>query len=191
MRKENADFTRSILSPIPFYLAKYFPSLRADKQPVPIFMDNVTVSKIKNAIRPVGSIEASAKFTKAKAGPVLTDVGTLDRMLKVWMEDFSKEADKTLLREQLSLLSEYVTYLRAHGAKVYFFEMPVNRNLVNMPKARTIRQQVAESFPAPGVRYILPDTARYETTDGLHLNSGEAAKYTAYFKSAFKRSNDL
>ena len=56
LRKENSDFTSSLLFPISFYLRKHLLSLRADKQPISILLRYLKIknhqpNEIKNNIK--------------------------------------------------------------------------------------------------------------------------------------------
>src|SRR5262249_13593579 len=70
-----------------------------------------------------------------------------DRMLAVQMAQYSKEADETLLNNQVQRLRTDVSYLMARGVQVALFEMPVNPALNSSPQARQIRDRIHAAFP--------------------------------------------
>jgi hypothetical protein len=64
--------------------------------------------------------------------------------------------------------------------------MPINSNLMELPLAKTIRNELNSIFPTSMVNYIQIDSSLYETSDGVHLNNYEAVKYTTFFKRKLK-----
>jgi len=173
-----------LISTIPFFLGKYFISLRADKQPIAVSISDVTalIIKIKSRIQPISE-------KKEIVNPILKNEELFNKILKQQIENYSKQPDRILLNKQLLLLSEYVEYLRKNNVNVCFFEMPINSNLMELPTSKVIRNELFKLFPIKTFDYILPDSSLYETSDGLHLNNIEAIKYTAYFKSQIKNLN--
>jgi hypothetical protein len=138
LRGESVDFTNSLFSPLSF-LEKYFLSLRADKQPIAISIKYFSALRvrIKNFIKTkiqlflkTKNINQEITQTKEITNPILKHDELFDKMLNLQIASYSKQPDTNLLNKQLLLLTEYVKYLKTNGVKVFFFEMPVNYNLV-------------------------------------------------------------
>lgn len=203
MREENADFTSSLLNPILFHLKTYFFSLRADNQPVAVFIQlytvihyqisyqfEVIISKLKRKIKK--ALGLHSKISK-NSQPVEKKVESkndvhkealFDEVLQMRITNYSKPIDRVELQNRLKSLSEYVKILKENNVNVYFFEMPVNSNLMELPQPKTIRREIYKLFPANKVSYIDLDSTKYRTTDGLHLGDySEAIKYTLFFRN--------
>jgi hypothetical protein len=196
LRKENDNFLNSLLSPILFLTAKHCISLRADKKPVPISslyfnalrkiinkkIDTLTESKI--VLPQILNID-SLEVVNVEENGITTegDNEFFMTMLNIQINNYSKQPNETLLKEQLLLLSDYVKYFKEHGVNVYFFEMPVDKRLNTLPVAKTIRKELATLFPKNIYNYINVNNTEYETNDGLHLSISGAMEYTKYFKT--------
>ena len=185
---ENIDFTNSLFSPISFFLNNNFVALRADKQPIGIFigyfqaMKSFIKNKIKNSIN--DKIKSEEKVLDVK--PDMHENELFSKMLNLQIANYSKLPDTLELRKKIELLSDYVKLLKENNVNVYFFEMPINSNLMELPLAKTIRNELNSIFPTSMVNYIQIDSSLYETSDGIHLNNNEAVKYTTFFKRKLK-----
>ncbi len=83
----------------------------------------------------------------------------------------------------LGTIRSLVARLQQHGVTVGFYEMPVDRHLVSLPRAVQMRTQLAEAFPHSRYCWVTVDDGHnWQTTDGLHLASKEtdaAAQFLA------------
>jgi hypothetical protein len=164
--------------------------LRADKQPIGIFigyfqaMKSFIKNKIKNSTNDKIKIESKEKVLNVK--PDIHENELFSKMLNLQIANFSKLPDTLELRKKIELLSDYVKLLKENNVNVYFFEMPINSNLMELPLAKTIRNELNSIFPTSMVNYIQIDSSLYETSDGVHLNNYEAVKYTTFFKRKLK-----
>jgi hypothetical protein len=61
--------------------------------------------------------------------------------------------------------------------------MPINSILIESIKASVIRNEIKKLVVNTKTNFMLFDNRVYETTDGIHLDSLEAQKYTSFFKS--------
>jgi len=183
LRPEDKKFTQSLNSPILYYPREMIVSLREDKQPI--------------AILPVAGLELfSAVFNKPlfakhnREKSNKTEIKSSDenrlfsKMLNLQIKDYSKEPDQEILDNSFNSLKEYVVKIEGNDTNIVFFEMPVDNRLKNLPQAQTVRETFMKFFPPTRYSYILlPDSSKYETTDGVHLTKEEARRYTIYFKS--------
>lgn len=79
----------------------------------------------------------------------------------------------------LTLLRHYISYFRARGSRVVFFEMPTDAYACQGAKMRYIRQRLATLYPAGQLTYLpRPDCTTYHTTDGEHLTDPSALRYS-------------
>jgi hypothetical protein len=182
LRKRDDNFGTTVLSPIPFWLRKHMSALRSDKQPLALVGQSLgeiigeTGQAIKHNISGMGGGQASdsAGSTAAPASD--------SEILKLQIRDYSETPNEQVLQAQLQLLSDDVAYLKRHGVRVVFFEMPVDSRLAELPKARLVRESVQAVFPKEQYDYIaMPDPKGYVTSDGIHLNRQESRRYTQYF----------
>lgn len=175
---ENRNFTGSLFSPIQYNIRKIFPSLRDEYQPVGQF------SKI--VMNSIDKIHPGSKLLKSP--PVSENV--FKQLMELKIREYSQIPDDATIQERKAILKKYVQSLENEGAKVVFFEMPVNEELVNLPRACIVRKIFFETFPEEKYRYIpVPDCKNYKTRDGEHLGPEEALVYTCYFKSLIMESN--
>jgi hypothetical protein len=190
MRGESLDFTNSLFSPISYFLNKNFIALRADKQPIGIFIRYFTAFKsILNNKFLISKKENTKLENKENVVEVKQDIQKdelFKKMLDLQIIEYSKCPDTLELKKKLVLLSEYVNMLKDNNVNVYFFEIPINSNLMELPKAKIIRNEINLKFPSSMVNYIQIDSSLYETTDGVHLGNIEALKYTTFFKNRIK-----
>jgi hypothetical protein len=180
LRPENKNFTSSLNSPILYYPKKFLPSLREDKQPIAIIGEQLSVHFTSNII---GKTKSIFGFTQ-KQTTNKNNHTFFDKMLKKEMENYSTLPDSSLLIKSFSDLEIYVKALEEKEVNIIFFEMPVNSQLTDLPRAKLIRSTFFEYFPKAKYTYIpMQDSVQYKTTDGIHLNKEEALRYTLYLKN--------
>jgi len=97
--------------------------------------------------------------------------------------------DTAAVDSGLAVLSAAVNGLLSHGCKVCFFEMPISRELEDLPMPVYVRQSIEKRFDKmANIGFIkLPASGDYKTMDGIHLNDYGAREYTSYFKRELKR----
>ncbi|MDB5280365.1 MAG: hypothetical protein JWR61_5320 [Ferruginibacter sp.] len=184
LHEESKDFTDALNSPIHYYSKSAFVSLRADKQPIGILGTLVNSSFTERMVM---------KFKyRFHLTPINSEVvnggnssdGLFAKMLEMQVDKYSKLPDTKFVNECFSNLKSYVNELEKKGVNFVFYEMPVAEELNNLPRAKLVRQTFYMNFPASKYEYIpIPDSGKFETSDGLHLNKDGALKYTIYLKS--------
>ncbi|HAS40306.1 MAG TPA: hypothetical protein DCS93_07495 [Microscillaceae bacterium] len=73
------------------------------------------------------------------------------------------------------LLKKYLDYFEKAKVKVVFFNMPAGCLEAHQHMEKSVRQSFQKSILIPSV-----DCSAYATTDGVHLNAKESAKYSSY-----------
>ena len=111
-----------------------------------------------------------------QANPADIDEAALTAGLATQRDVYHKPVDAALLAENLAFVKSRVEALEAKGTSVVFFELPVHPELIDMPRARQIREAFATAFPHH--RIVAPSELAgglaVRTTDGVHLAAGEA-----------------
>ncbi len=172
-RPENKDYAASLFSPILFYSAYTFRSLRADKQPIAI------LGAIMNR-------KLIGPMLRGNAVSTLPNHELFNKMLKLQMADYSKIPPDKIIQDRFNLLETYVTTLTKRGIHIVFFEMPVDSSLENLAQAKLIRKLYYRKFPEKEFQYLPLPPGTYQTSDGIHLADDDALRYTRYFRSELK-----
>ncbi len=130
--------------------------------------------KLINSIKRRSSVEAG------------TDNASLfDQVLALQIPAYSTAPDEQLVARKFAELKRRVSSLESRGTRFTFFEMPVNPRLCQLPRAKIIRESFQQHFPPSKYTYVaMPDCGEYQTSDGMHLRSEEAIKYTTYLREA-------
>ncbi len=202
MRGENKIFTGSLFQPMLFVMRDKLPALRDGYQPLGLAGKPVSacvqtllsalksrlIRKKPEAVPPAiaATGQEPAAQTSTVQAPVKVNLsdGLFLRLLKIQEDNYSKAADSASLYRNLNELARYVDGLRSKNVNVYFFEMPIDAHLSDLPLARSIRDGFHRIFPPGKYVYIpQPDCTGYETSDGLHLRDPDAIRYTSYLKS--------
>lgn len=200
VRGEDKNFTDALYSPFVYRVRDICPALRDGNQPIaragqPVsfliqgLIEGIKCRLMASAMQgkpaPGG---ADKNVPSQKSDPQRNEL--LSRLVSIQAETYSKAPDARLLTQRLDDLYGYIEPLQKRHANIYFFEMPVNARLCDLPLTAAIREGLYSRFPPNKYIYIpRPDCADYQTTDGLHLDEKEAIRYTSYFKS--KTSNLL
>ena len=120
------------------------------------------------------------------SGPSL-DPAVFEGMMRANRQHLSKPPDRADLDRRVKLIGEAVDSLQQAGCKVVFYEMPVEPTLKNLAEPAAIREAMRKRFPED--RYHWLDLGRdtpWQTTDGVHLTSPEAAQVVARMRDLAK-----
>ncbi|OUJ71201.1 hypothetical protein [Hymenobacter crusticola] len=102
-------------------------------------------------------------------------------------EEYQVLPDSLRLRQDLDSLQYYLNYLSSKNCKIFFFEMPVDRQLSNYPKMKSEKYALQQVFDKK-IKWVAPDTlGRYATIDGVHLLEKSVYQYLAYFNQNIHR----
>ena len=110
-------------------------------------------------------------------------------------ESIEREKEKTEeyllsaeeLKERSETMLSLLKQLEEKNVKIVFFEMPINKELLQTENNEQVRQNVTKLFPPDKYTYLSTDTTSYLTTDGMHLGFEEQKKYSHFFKKAINR----
>lgn len=182
-RLEDKHFLSLLYSPVLYPFKKHFRYIREDRQPMVTLGFLVRETITKTAFKNISLLKKVLAKKKA-----LKKIPTTNPKNTRTFYDISMEFQKKLYLNVPSdkIFKELVSYvhnLEEKKVEVVFFEMPVDPILCNMPKAIGIRKKMQKYFPVKNYSYItMPDCKNFKTSDGLHLPSEEALRYTNYFK---------
>lgn len=186
-RVPNIEFNSSIDNPMMNMLRGNFVAFRDGKQPMSYLayplgqkLSLYTLYILQTGIHKIHPDTESSLEEKDKSSLMETEI------LPIQIENYSKEPlniDNTMKK-----LKEYISDFEKHGTTIVFFEMPVQYQLCNLPRSKSIRSAFYKNFPKDKYTYIdAPDMKEYETTDGIHLDYFYAEKYTIYFTKELER----
>ncbi len=182
LRGEYQDFGDYLFSPLAFTGAKYIPSLRSDKKPLSIFLDYVNAARVRmtDIIIPNKKLIKKELTEQEQNIQKQKDTKLFEYLLSVNISEYKLLPDSSLMKARLQTLKNEVSYFQSKNIKIYFFEMPLNKELMTLPKSNIIRSSIRKTFPE--IPYLLPDDYNYTTTDAVHLKDEEAIKYTQHLK---------
>ena len=188
--REDQSFTTSLFSPMMYYPKAELPSLRDDRQPIGILgqslLDGIYDVKdmMKGGKRPGEKNETSA--LAQSSSPEKADTSSIDR-IRMQYDLYHQLPSKQDVAFSMSVLKTYVAKFEKKGVHVYFFEMPVDTRLENLPLALFTRKTFYSNFPPSKYKYFaMPNWKYCGTLDGIHLNDDVAMKYTSFFKGQIK-----
>ncbi len=165
-KDQNEGFVKSFDSPVSFFFKKNIPALRDENQPV-------------------GVIKHLLKGKEQKTAFPAVSANVFGELLHVQEKQYSNP-DRALILRSLGKLKSDIKILRERGCKVFFFEMPVNSKLEQLPQAIIVRKAIKDNFP--DINFLTMPNKDFETLDGVHLGTVEASEYTHYLKSYINRS---
>ncbi len=184
LRAKDENFASAVFSPILYYPRKMLPSLRDGKQPIGI-LGGITSSIITRPF--IEGLKNIFQLNEESTTNV-NKKELFSKMLLLEIKNYSQCPSQKTINGSFDSLDKLVSQLENRGVNIVFFEIPVNSKLNNLPRAKTIRTAFYNNFPSSTYTYIsMPDSLKFETTDGLHLNEDEALKYTMYLRSKLSK----
>jgi len=107
------------------------------------------------------------------------------RILSIEKKDYSIPPDEKKINSIFKELKKQTQALESKGVKIVFFEIPLEKDLCDMPYSVKLRQSFYKYYPQDKYKYVYqPNCLEYNTSDGRHLTKSSAAKYTFYLKKA-------
>lgn len=202
LRGEDKNFTQS-LNTILYYPKKQLLSLREDKKPIAIlgfvldYKFNSFFLRIKyhfgKLFYNLSKIHIDKLFSHLStiqennlvSHPSNVQVDDLfSKLLALQVKSYNEMPTESHVKESFDNLKMYLKVLEDKKVNIVFFEMPVNSQLSYLPKTKLIRETFYKYFPPARYMYIpYPDSLKFITTDGIHLNGDEGLEYTNYLKN--------
>ena len=169
-----------LFSPGLFALRRWYPGLQARHQPL---NEALAWSLAGLAwLRPAAARQFQQKLgvgSQAPPAEALREAAPGAAALAPHGAEYDRLPAQPTFAHNLALLRRYVRYFTSRGARVVFFEMPLDAHACQGARLRYIRQQLAAAFPAGQLPSLpAPDCAAYRTTDGLHLTDPSAWRYS-------------
>jgi hypothetical protein len=175
----------------PYYSAKYLNVVRVENQPI---------GKVIHTLNPLGDriVERHNLYMKrvhdklynsSKLSSIYqaSEGSLFDKMLKLQIQNFSVLPSQSVLNNKLKELEVIVNVLKRKHIQVFFFEMPINKKLINSIRVQYLRQKLRAKFDSR-VTFTDQDTTCYQTSDGVHLNELESIQYTRFFKNVILKN---
>jgi len=177
---ENHNFKKVMSSSILNTLKRNITVFRTDKQPL-AYIGRGFVFPIVNSFfyKRVHSLKDTLKNKNIENN---SKNSIFDKMLDLHKETYSKHIDSIYMDQQFKKLKSHVDFLESKEVRVVFFEMPVNPELIELSRAKYLRNRVINDYPKNHFIKLPIDTNIYKTSDGMHLTRKEARIYTSYFK---------
>lgn len=156
------EFIVQLLSPVTFHMKKIFPCLRAEYQPINVFINTLLNISNKNL--------SFIKFDKHR----------FQKAFAIKKRKYSNSPNINMVSNRINDLQEITHRLALYGVKAVFFEMPVHEDLKTSKFMKTIRTELVKSFPKD--KYVWIDNlsiSTHDTSDGIHLTTKAAKIVTA------------
>ncbi len=171
LRKTDDRFIRAIKQDFWFDTKRTIPVLREEFKPMVVlvtYLQTWILSPGKNQrINRAGSRE---------------DKGLFDKVMDQHIQRNLKIPPGELLSGNFTSLKKQVSALQARGTDFFFFIMPVDQRISELPRPKLVKQYSLYYFPENKCRWIFPVPGKkYNTTDGMHLDDRSSREFTSDF----------
>lgn len=147
-------------------LRSFIPSLREQYEPICVFASLLKMMKSLTNITP--QREA-------------VNIDLLNKNINQRKKE-DKPLQQEKIQERLHEIKRLINAIESEGTQFIFFEMPVNEQLLHLKLYDQTRAVLQREFPKDKYCYLPSDTAKYLTTDGIHLDFDGAQRYSHYFR---------
>jgi len=169
----DAEFIGELLTPWLREPRRYFSMFREEGRPA-----NFAVGIMNSAVSRLDKAITSQPRSQGEHGPLSADVFT--KVVNVNAQGYRRVIAADHLHQQADRLAEIADRLTKTGIVCVFYEMPVDKALVNLSVPTANREAVQARFPKDKYHWLTFDRDHnYETVDGIHLTSGEANRVTS------------
>ena len=165
LRPSNGELVKVNTTGIMAWLRKLVPMLREYYSPICI----LGAYSMRGALSPSMDVDSVRLFRNIK-----------QRI----SEDNTHILTERQIEERLNVIIPLIHEIEAHGAKIIFYEVPLNKRLLYLPSNNQTRQTVRHSFPPSHYLYLPTDTSHYLTNDGEHLDYQGQRRYSSFIKKA-------
>lgn len=169
-KEGSAVFLEPLFSPVNYYLKKYAPSFRSDRQPLAIAANGMISTLKKSRRRPSSNV--NAEEVPALQEQVFQDL----------KKEYAGVPDTAKVQTQLRLLKQKIEQLEARGVRIVFFEMPIHPELTHSVRCHYLRTHFRTVFTPARYAYIPSKEWHFQTTDGIHLALSEARTFSRYLQ---------
>lgn len=177
LRKTDERFIHAIRQDFWFDLKRRLPVLREEFKPMVVL-----VTYIQSCC--LFQVPDQRKSREGKK----EDKVLFDRVMSQHIQRNMKLPPGDLLSSNFTRLKKQVSGLQSRGTDFFFFIMPVDRRISELPRQRVVKQYGLYYFPESDYRWIFPLSGKeYKTTDGMHLNDRSSREFTAYFRKSVLR----
>lgn len=160
-REGNPDLVLGTTEGIIPKLRSFIPSLREQYEPICVFASLMT-----------RSIDIT---------PQMVNINLLNKSINR-MKEGDEPLQQEKIQERLHEIKRLINAIESGGTQFIFFEMPVNEQLSHLKLYDQTRAVLQKEFPKDKYCYLPSDTAKYLTTDGIHLDFDGAQRYSHYFR---------
>ncbi|KIA93817.1 hypothetical protein OC25_11155 [Pedobacter kyungheensis] len=165
---QNNDFAHAYDSPISIFLNNNFRAMRPENQPMGILRHIITS-------KPDGKKNAAAIEEKELPATVFNE------LLQNEKKKYNHPDTNVIKNAIINLRAAIKTIQETNrNTKFYFFEMPVNSSLENLPLAIFTRESIKKNFPSIPLMHLPPTS--FKSRDGIHLEKKEVSIYLKYFR---------
>lgn len=161
LRPSNEELVKvNTQGPLPF-LRNYIPMLREQNSPISL----------------VGRIF----MQKALAPADTVDMKRLGSCIENRINDDGTHLlTPTQVSQRIETVMSLIRQIESQGARIVFFEMPLNEHLKHVRSNDQTRDAVYKAFPHDKYIYLPNDTSNYLTTDGEHLDAQGQRRYSRF-----------
>lgn len=187
VRGENSNFNDIVSSPILNALKDNSSVFRTDKQPL-AYVGSRFVSPILNGFfwKVIYRVRDKIKLEFQRNDSISfskSENSIFNKMLDLQIKGYSQTIDTSMMDKRFEELKNHIEFLENRGVNVFFFEMPVNQQLIELNRAKYLRDRISNEFPNNNLIILPKNIEIYKTTDGVHLTGDESKIYTIYFKN--------
>lgn len=172
---QNNEFAKAYDSPIDNFFKNNFRAMRPENQPMGILRHIITSrSNGKKNTAAIAEQEVSSKV--------------FEELLKNEQKKYGHPDTNTIKSAIIQLRAAIKTIEKYNrNTKFYFFEMPVNSTLENLPMATFIRKSIKKNFPS--IPLMPLPLVPFKSRDGVHLEKKEVSVYLKYFRQFVEQKN--
>lgn len=161
----NQELTTQLFNPFLYHARFFLPSLLRKHWPKSFMKE---LMKVANQRRKSGM----KRFDSL-------DQMTIDQF-KILYDELPESIS---FEKDLEKFQKYIDIISSKGCRVVFFEMPVDKELVNSRLAIYQRSKLKSLFPEQQYSWVATDLfGKYHTSDGIHLNEASADQYFNYLR---------
>lgn len=166
-REQDSKMLDSLFYPLWYKIKSYFPALIEKNQPL-----NLALSELKSVYG-----KTHEEHLKEKRNQKIYNTS-----IKLQQAEHSKESRD--FEGKLKKLQGLLKFFEDNNSEIIFFEMPIEKSLIQSKNMKHIRRVIYTAFP---MKKVVSSSKYYDTSDGLHLLYKDAYLFTKEFGKLIKR----